>query len=370
MRDLADVYAEARFGKAAAIPVVTPDEPPADPKGVKAYLTMPQLDEETLAIRNAIEASVRKEQQLKEKAKALTEFGRYRLSEAPKAGITGQLSDILRAAIPGLSPAASAEVIEKTGGLFGYTTPKAEEKYDLMHALAAGGGAGLGALAQRGALTEAGGQGALRSLLSRASGGMEDPEKWRAAAPKVTKEMGRALTLKSAPARLKALLLGKKPRMGKAVSALKPGTIMGALKSFFSRKMPFAGRSVNTQGAKKILEMAKGRGVGLGGWKGALAGAALVTLPFAIRRWFINRAMRERGGGAAAEAATTAEANIAAAEKLKDWRKQQLAQLETAVGPGAPAWTPPDAPAAPGPAPAPTPTPGPFSQYELVPFQR
>jgi hypothetical protein len=155
--------------------------------------------------------------------------------------------------------------------------------------------------------------------------------------------MGRALSLRSLPSRLKAVFTGKAPAM--------------------------AGQPVDVSGLKRILAFAKKRGGGLGGWKGALTGAALVSLPFALRRWWINRQMRARGGGAAAEAASTAEANIAAAKKLQEWRKGQLAQLARAVGPGAPAWSPPSAPEAPGPLPAAEPTPGPFSRYELTPFE-
>ena len=77
------------------------------PKTIKTYLTMPQLTEKTRAIRDAIEASVRREQRLKAQAKRLTDYARHRLVEAPRAGFSGQLSDIVRAVIPGLSPAAS-----------------------------------------------------------------------------------------------------------------------------------------------------------------------------------------------------------------------------------------------------------------------
>ncbi len=329
MRDLADVYVEARFGKAAAADAVA-----TDPKGVKAYLTMPQLTEQTLAIRNAIEESVRREQRLKAKAKALAEYARRRVSEAPQAGFTGQVSDIARAMVPGLSPAASTESIEKTGGVLTYTTPEAEKKYDIAHILAAGGGAGLGAMAQRGLLGAGSSEQALQRLIEAARGA------------------GASVTGLPSPA-----------------AAAPAGTlrgILGTLKSVLKLK------GVPTAAAQRsqILARAAGRGRGLGGGKGALIGAALVSLPFALRRWWINRQMRARGGRAAAEAATTAEANIAAAQKLQAWRQKQLAQLEEAVGPGAPTWTPPVPPVAPGPAPAPAPTPGPFGRYQLTPFQQ
>ena len=332
MRDLADTYIEARLGKAAAADVAT-----ADPTGVQAYLTMPQLDEKTLAIRNAIEESVRKERQLKAKAKALTAHARYRLTEAPKAGFPGQVSDLIRAIIPGLSPAASADGVEKTGGLTTYTTPQAEKKYDLMHMLAAGGGAGLGALSQRGMLGSDPQK--LKEFISALGGagekGITVPDALKD--PKVLKQMASAGSVRNIFGRLKSML-------------------------------PWAKKLKGLGQRRELLALGRAPKIGLGGWKGALAGAALVSLPFALRRWWINRQMRARGGHAAAEAATTAEANIAAAEKLQSWRKKQLAQLEKAVGPGAPPWAAP-AQQVPGPAPAPAPTPGPFSSYELTPFQ-
>lgn len=401
MRDLADIYIEARFGKEAADEAATPDAAASGLSGIKAYLTMPQLTEKTLAIRNAIEESVRQEKRLKARAKALAAHARYRVFEAPKAGLTGQISDIIRAAIPGLSPAASTDGIEKPGGLISYTTPKAEKKYDIAHILAAGGGAGLGAASQRGMLSTAGGQRALGDLISSAQGTLlGTPGKQRELGKLIASVMGGAKPTMTSPP-LDASLA----KLFTAAHDLKPGPAKKALEKLIEAVR--ASKSTITGPAKVMPEIAQagtirgmlgtlksvlklkgvpaaaakrrallsqlggvGKKVRLGGGKGALLGAAAVSLPFAIRRWWINRQMRAQGGRAAAEAATTAEANIIAAKKLQKWRKQQLAQLEEAVGPGAATWTPPAAPAAPGPAPAPTPVPGPFGRYELTPFQQ
>lgn len=364
MRDLVDVYAEARFGKAAAAPVAEPAAEPADPKGIKAYLTMPQLNEKTLAIRNAIEESVRKEQRLKARAKALAAYARQRLA-APKAGITGQVSDIVRAMIPGLSPAAATDGVEKHGGLFSYTTPKAEEKYDLAHILAAGTGAGLGAASQRGLVSTAGGQRALGRLIASAQGGVLETPGGPEGLSKIIAGMTRA---KPTTAGAVKTVLPKIPEVLPEIA--RAGTLrgkLGTLKAILTRKGVPPAATLRNRLLTSLAATGK-KGTRLGGWKGALLGAGVVALPFAIRRWLINRQMRAQGGGAAAEAAGTAEANITAAKQLQAWRKKQIAQLEAAVGPGAPAWTPQSASPAPGPSPTPAPAPGPFGRYELAPY--
>ena len=115
MSNLIDTFAEARFGKKAAVPEQEAAAPSTFQR-LSSYFTMPQLTPGARKIRDLLEQSVSEEKRLKRRAGKATEYARYRLEKAPEAGGLGWLADIMRASVPGLSiSAAESEGIEKEG---------------------------------------------------------------------------------------------------------------------------------------------------------------------------------------------------------------------------------------------------------------
>ena len=150
MIDLVETFADARFGKQA---VAQPEELlAASPlQQISAYLTMPKLTPARRELRDELEQSVGEEKRLKQRAGKAVEYARYRRGKAHSAGKLGWLIDILRAAVPGLSPASAADGgIEKEGT--DPEKPTSGGAFNIAHALAGVGGAGAGGLAGAGML--------------------------------------------------------------------------------------------------------------------------------------------------------------------------------------------------------------------------
>jgi hypothetical protein len=396
MRDLIEVFTEARFGKQAAEPV----EPktPASITGVKAYLTVPQINEKTRAIRNAIEESARREQRLRARAEQLADYAKHKL-ESPYGSFWGGVGDIIRAVVPGFSPAASIKPMEKDAGVTTYTTEEEESPYITAQMLAGLTGAGLAAAKHRGLLSEEGGRRALENLRAAATGaGVEmkgapaiasqaDVVKARdrlraanAAVKKIKKGLATASVGEVAKANLDSAVadaikaraeLTAKTKAYKATSAMaQAGTLKGKFKQLFAKKPPTAAQRAATTGAterRKLLSQAKSK-ARLGGGRAAVVGALAATAPFMLRRWWISRKTRAKGGTAGLEAAQQAASDIEAARKLQEWRQRQMAELEKAVGPGAAKWQPPVTPASPEAQPTSVNVPGPYAKYELLPY--
>jgi hypothetical protein len=131
MNDLMEVFAEARFGKRAFLESIFGR--PVDPK--------------KRAVRDKIEDLIREERRKREDAKAALEYGKHRIKN-PDTGWLGLGWDTLTSLIPA---AAFDPPIVKEG-----QDPADEDIggriFDVSHGLAAGTGAGAGALIGRGSL--------------------------------------------------------------------------------------------------------------------------------------------------------------------------------------------------------------------------
>lgn len=293
MKDLMTAYAEAKFGKDAA--AASAPTRAGLRKFVSSYF--PAADEEVTgrlrAIRDAIEESIREEERLKGKALEAAEYAKYRTLYARPGGPLGWGWDIIRAAIPGLSPTAAGNGgIEKAAQLPELPAPpEPPAPYRRWYPAVQLGAATAGALLGRRA--------ALRSprLIEQTISRLAEPGKLST----LVKEL---LPRAQLPKDITAATL---PAVAEAVA-----------------KSPSA--------IGRVLGAARKAGVKIP-WKGKAAlGALAVTAPFILYNLWKSRAVRARGGPEATHAARKAQRWLAQAEEIGKWRGQQLSQLETAGG--------------------------------------
>jgi len=322
VKDLVATYAGARFGKAAVAEVSAPTR-----AGLRRFVSgyFPSaLSERLRQIRDAIEESIREEERLRGKVRKATGYAKHKVTTVPSMGPGGLAWDVIRAAIPGLSPRSSeTDGIEKTA-----QPPESDSRWYPASQLGAGAaGAGLGAAHAIRGLTETGKRRAIQRLLSAA--GREEGMKRlvenlrvvTGAAPKAgLKEFEAAI----GAARGAPLVTGLKQRiagyLGRAPAVPAP---VGA-----AAKQQLAAQGGLTRAGRRVLMHLRGTKLP---WKGKAAiGAAALTIPFFLYNFWKNRAVRAKGGPEALRAAQKAEHWLDRSEKIRKWRGQQLSQLELA----------------------------------------
>ena len=334
MKDLVATYAGARFGKAAVAEVSAPTR-----AGLRRFVSgyFPSaLSERLRQIRDAIEESIREEERLRGKARKATSYAKHKVTTVPSMGPGGLAWDVIRAAIPGLSPHASeTDGIEKTA-----QSPESDSRwYPAIHLGAGAAGAGLGAAQALRGLTEAGRLTAAKRLFSAAAVQRElaPKELLERIATMAGRPTGKGLMLtvpevegaiaaargKPAISRLRQLpgQLGRlyaRIRGSAPIPAPAPPLAQGVATAL-AAKQELGRRAVSHLRSVKIP------------WKGKAAiGAAALTLPFFLYNFWKNRAVRAKGGPEALRAAQKAEHWLDRSEKIRKWRGQQLSQLELA----------------------------------------
>lgn len=333
MIDLMDTYAEAKFGKQAFLGRIFGTE----------------IDPKKRTLRDQIEDLIREEQRKRREARAAIDYGKYRLEEAPKAGKLSWITDIARSLVPGLSISASkATAIVKSSA----RTPEegiGGRLFDVGHAGAAGAGAVLGHMAQRGALGDV----ASAERLVRGLGGKQLTGEIAGA---LGKQKGTAAALKSISGVDPTLvaLAGQKriPGLTKVVEKLSPTywarrlggepATQAAASKLLAQKL--TGEGVAAQAAQKLVEelprrLSTARGNMLatlarsgkklpfkGKW-GALLGTLIASSPFILARLFKTRQLRAAGGTAGQAAVRKAEELLSGAEQLRKEREALMEQL-------------------------------------------
>ena len=331
MNELMEKFAAARFGKQAFL----------------GQLFGTSIDPKKRSIRDKIEDMIREEMRKRRLAQEAIEYGKHRLTEAPKSGLGGWTVDIARSLIPGLSISAARAV----DGL----VKKAEEPseglggrlFDVAHLGAAGAGAGLGYGMQRG-------------LLGGASGAQRT---FSELGQELTGPLAKALGKGDAAAGVKHLmgvdptaviLAGQKPTVGtKALRYISPTYWLrrlgkkpathGQARALITREL--RGRGVAPAAIRKVLKDLPGmvstsrasaiakltkdvaKRVPFKGKWGALLGALAVASPFAFARLWKTRRLRASGGTAGRAAVSKAKELLSGAEQLRAQREGLMQQL-------------------------------------------
>lgn len=353
MDELTATFAQARFGdklvKQALSPQLT--------EQLQALASAPGMSDEQRKLRDLIEQSVKAEQRKLQEAKRLIEYGRGRLTDPNRMGGAGTfLLDALRAAIPGLSISASA------GN--GFTKRSVEDPergmggraFDIAHALAALGGAGVGTAAQKGyfggtygrdvAERILGGAGPLREAVINAlapEGGASEAVRNAIqqaasrhdiglAGQRHTPVINRIMRMFSGPSWERWMRGGTtEPTATAARKALIRDVMRNPAFNYAQRRE--AARAL--RGLRGAVGSATRAGqLALapeqmnrlpGGWKGAVGGALLASLPFILMRLRRTRKLRESGGTAARSAVEKAERLLSEAGELRGHRAPMLA---------------------------------------------
>jgi len=346
MDELTTTFAKARFGEELTKEALNP----AFMEQVKALANMPELPENKRKLRDLIEKSVREEQRRLAEAKKLISYGKQRVTDPERMGGAGTLMlDTLRSMIPGMSISASAETPMEKAALEDPDEGLGGRAFDLAHALTAATGAGAGVAAQKGlfggrygadvaekliggatplaeaigaALPDDTARSALRSI---AGEGVDDLT--NIAAQRHTPVVNKLMRLFSPTEWSRRFhSLGASPTSAEAQATLVQKLIDKGIDSVRANKLvreqlPEALVHVTNQ-AKLLPDAAKRIP---GGWKGGLAGAALLSLPFMLARLYKTRKLRERGGTAAGSAAEKAERLLAEAAQLRERRRALFA---------------------------------------------
>ncbi len=349
MDELTTTFAEARFGKELAKEALSPQLTAQ----MQALAGMPELSDNKRKLRDLIEKSIRGEQSRIAEAKELISYGKKRLTDPDRMGGTGTLAlDAIRSLIPGLSISASADGgIEKEAKDPDERAPG--RAFDIAHALAAAGGAGTGYAAQKGLFGGAygrdvaermvGGAGALRkALLDDILGEIPKggPDALRRAFESAARTHDVGLAAQSHTPllnRITRLFSGKTWRKGGQQTARQARySFMRAVRQHLRSAgvRPGVGevRALMRQlpnSLSNVLGAARGSteraGFMPGGWKGALIGTTLATLPFVISRFLKTRKLRQRGGTAAESSAEKAEKLLSEAGALREGRQRLFA---------------------------------------------
>lgn len=337
MKDLMTAYAEAKFGKHAAA-LAEPEKKPKEVrpglrKFVRGYFptTDEQLTERLRAIRDAIEESIRTEERLRQKALEAAGYAGHKTRTARPGGPIGWGWDIVRAAVPGLSPAAAKDdgIDKEAQPPESAEYPSESRWYPAIHLGMGVTGAGLGAAHALRGLTEAGRLSAAKRLLSAApvQRGVKPEELLKS----IARLAGRDPETLTAGAVEKAIATARGAplltRLKRLVTS--PRLAWKQMRGKLPTIRPPAARVELGQRALQHLR----EGVKLPWKRTAIAGAAIATaLPFLINLWR-NRAIRAKGGPEATRAARKAQYWLDQAERIGKWRRQQLSQMELAGEP-------------------------------------
>lgn len=327
MIDLMEKYAEAKFGKEALF-------------GLNLGEMFGSIDPKKKAIRDRIEDLIRTEQRKKRLAQEAVDYGKKRLAEAGEPSTLGWASDITRSLIPGLSISASeaVEVLVKKSqdpdeGLGG-------RLFDLAHAGAAAGGAGLGYAAQTGGLGDVGTvtrlakklgkplSGELGSVLGKGMSdiGKKHPEILALAAQNKGKLSELADLI--SPTFWKRQLTGgiTSPEAARKFisdqmirSGAKPERALTAMTKLKGMLRPSVGALTGPGALTKRIKLP-------GKW-GAILGALAVSAPFALARLFKTRQLRASGGTAGQAAVSKAKELLSGAEQAAKERGELMTQL-------------------------------------------
>ena len=333
MNDLTTLYAHARYDRALGHEKVA---------GILDKLFgLKELTPEQQRVRALVEQSVTDEQLARQKALSKLRAARERLTTNTQPGSATKLLDFARALVPGLSITAAP----KDAGITKQSADLPEESVggrasDVAQALAVLSGAGLGAGIQRGAF---GGHRAAE-IAARELGKSPNDFVQQVAKQVMTpevKSIRKALgAAASAPGADAALAMQRNipvlTRLSDIFSSRAwRARLSGGPRTQAAAAADLATRAGGTPVVRQALEQLR---TGMGramerakpklGWKaGAGIGALALALPLALLKYQQVQALRRRGGTAAASSYREAVEALQRAEKLKQWRQQQLKAL-------------------------------------------